>query len=126
MASKGCFIDGKWVETSQKLAVISPWSGEVVGEVALAGAGEWEAAIQAAERAAAPLRKMSSLERRQMLEALVAGVKERQAELAANHCGRRRQAHQLCPGRGEPGADDAIHRRGGSRAPGGRGAAAWT
>jgi acyl-CoA reductase-like NAD-dependent aldehyde dehydrogenase len=83
METKGCFIDGSWVDTSQKLQVTSPWSGEVVGEVSLAGAGEWEDAIQAAMRAAVTLRKMSSQERREMLEALVAGVKERQAELAA-------------------------------------------
>ncbi|MFZ5448394.1 MAG: aldehyde dehydrogenase family protein [Thermodesulfobacteriota bacterium] len=83
MEYKGCFINGKWVDTPQKLPVTSPWSGEVVGEVSLAGPEEWEAAIVAAQQAAAALRKMSSLERRQMLEALVAGVKERQAELAA-------------------------------------------
>jgi acyl-CoA reductase-like NAD-dependent aldehyde dehydrogenase len=83
MEYKGCFINGNWVDTSQKLQVTSPWSGEVVGEVSLAGAAEWEDAIQATMRAAVALRKMSSLERRQMLEALVAGVKERQVELAA-------------------------------------------
>ncbi len=82
MENKDCFINGKWVDTSQRLKVASPWSGEVVGEVSLAGAAEWEAAIVAAEAAAVTLRKLSSLERRQMLEALVAGVKERQAELA--------------------------------------------
>jgi acyl-CoA reductase-like NAD-dependent aldehyde dehydrogenase len=64
------------------LKVVSPWSGEVVGEVSLAGPGEWEAAITATERAAATLRKMSSQERRDLLEALVAGVKACQAELA--------------------------------------------
>jgi glyceraldehyde-3-phosphate dehydrogenase (NADP+) len=83
MENKDCFINGDWVETSHKLTVTSPWSGEVVGEVSLAGAGEWEAAIGAAERGAATMRTLSSLERRQMLEALMAGVKERQGELAA-------------------------------------------
>lgn len=83
MENKGCFINGEWVDTSQRLKVSSPWSGEVVGEVSLAGAAEWEAAIGAAEAAAVTLRKMSSLERRQVLDALGAGVKERQAELAA-------------------------------------------
>jgi acyl-CoA reductase-like NAD-dependent aldehyde dehydrogenase len=81
MEPKGCFIDGKWVESSQKLTVTSPWSGDVVGEVALAGAGEWEAAITAAEKAAVALRKMSSRERREMLEALGTRVKARQKEL---------------------------------------------
>jgi acyl-CoA reductase-like NAD-dependent aldehyde dehydrogenase len=82
MASRGCFIDGKWVITGEQLEVLSPWSGEVVGECSLAGPGEWEAAITAASRAAVPLRKMSSQERRQMLEALVAGVTACQTELA--------------------------------------------
>ena len=50
--------------------------------MSLAGPGEWEAAITAAERAAVALRKMSSQERRQMLTALAAGVKARQEELA--------------------------------------------
>jgi acyl-CoA reductase-like NAD-dependent aldehyde dehydrogenase len=82
MVSRDCFIDGKWVSTAERLEVISPWSGGVVGEVSLAGPAEWEAAITAAVRAAGPLRKMSSQERRQMLEALVAGVKACQTELA--------------------------------------------
>jgi acyl-CoA reductase-like NAD-dependent aldehyde dehydrogenase len=63
------------------LEVLSPWSGEVVGEVCLAGPVEWEAAVTAAERAAVILRKMSSQERREMLEALMAGVKACQDEL---------------------------------------------
>ena len=82
MTGRGCFVDGAWVSTAARLEVLSPWSGEVVGEVSLAGPGEWEAAITAAERAAVTLRKMSSQERREMLEALVAGVKACQAELA--------------------------------------------
>ena len=82
MVSRGCFVDGAWVSTAARLEVLSPWSGEVVGEVCLAGPVEWEAAITAAERAAVTLRKMSSQERREILEALVAGVKACQAELA--------------------------------------------
>ena len=49
MSIKGCFINGQWVETKHKLPVLSPWSGEVVGEVALAGDSECEAAISAAQ-----------------------------------------------------------------------------
>jgi len=82
MESRGCFIGGKWVSTVERLEVVSPWSGEVVGQVSLAGPGEWEAAITAAERAAVALRKMSSQERREMLTALVTGVKACQTELA--------------------------------------------
>ncbi|MBI4642659.1 MAG: aldehyde dehydrogenase family protein [Deltaproteobacteria bacterium] len=79
---KGCFITGRWVETKDSLPVLSPWSGEVVGEVCLAGGAEWETAITAAQEAAVVMRKFSSLERRQILEKLVAGVKARQEELA--------------------------------------------
>jgi acyl-CoA reductase-like NAD-dependent aldehyde dehydrogenase len=82
MANRGCFVDGGWVQTAERLEVVSPWSGEAVGEVSLAGPGEWEAAISASERAAVTLRKMSSQERREMLDALVAGVQACQAELA--------------------------------------------
>ena len=82
MDFKGCFIDGRWVATPERLEVVSPWSGEVVGRVCRAGPEEWEAALTASQRAAATLRHMSSQERREMLEGLVAGVKASQAELA--------------------------------------------
>jgi acyl-CoA reductase-like NAD-dependent aldehyde dehydrogenase len=79
---KGCFINNTWVETGEKLAVLSPWSGETVGEVSLAGEAEWEAALAAAGKAAVTFKALSSLERQQMLEKLAAGVKARQEELA--------------------------------------------
>ncbi len=79
---KGCFINNAWVETEKKLAVLSPWSGETVGEVSLAGENEWEAALAAAQKAAVVLRGFSSLERRDLLAELAAGVKARQKELA--------------------------------------------
>ena len=63
--------------------VLSPWSGETVAEVSLAGEGEWEAALAAAQQAALTFKKsFSSLERRQLLEKLAAGVTARQEELA--------------------------------------------
>lgn len=79
---KGCFIAGRWVETKDRLPVLSPWSGEAVGEVCLAGAAEWEAAILAAQQAAAVIRKFSSRERRELLEKILAGVEKRREELA--------------------------------------------
>ncbi|MEW6387558.1 MAG: aldehyde dehydrogenase family protein [Thermodesulfobacteriota bacterium] len=82
MNLKGCFINNRWVATQDRLPVLSPWSGEQVGEVCLAGPAEWEAAIVAVQEAAPVFKAMSSLERRQVLEALVAGVTARQEELA--------------------------------------------
>jgi len=79
---KGCFINNKWVETGEKLAVLNPWSGEAVGEVSLAGEKEWEEAVAAAQDAAVIFKGFSSLERQQLLQKLAAGVKNRQEELA--------------------------------------------
>ena len=48
---KRLLIGGEWVETGDWLEVRSPYSGEVVGRVAKAGADEARAAIDAAEKA---------------------------------------------------------------------------
>jgi glyceraldehyde-3-phosphate dehydrogenase (NADP+) len=80
MEKKDCFIDGKWLPTGEHLPVLSPWSGEVVGEVSLAGPEEWETAISAAQQAAEVLKTWSSQQRRQLLTALAAGVKARERE----------------------------------------------
>jgi acyl-CoA reductase-like NAD-dependent aldehyde dehydrogenase len=45
------FVAGEWIETGDWLEVRSPYSGEVVGRVAKAGAAETRRAIDAAERA---------------------------------------------------------------------------
>jgi acyl-CoA reductase-like NAD-dependent aldehyde dehydrogenase len=45
------YVDGEWVETGDWIEVRSPYSGEVVGRVAKAGAAETRRAIDAAERA---------------------------------------------------------------------------
>ncbi|MCL4503748.1 MAG: aldehyde dehydrogenase family protein [Deltaproteobacteria bacterium] len=82
MTTKGCFINGRWLETENRLQVRSPWSEETVAEVSLAGAAEWEAAIGAAQKAAKVFRTFSSQERRSLLEKLTAGVSSRREELA--------------------------------------------
>jgi acyl-CoA reductase-like NAD-dependent aldehyde dehydrogenase len=51
IAEKRLLIDGDWVETGDWVDVRSPYSGEVVGRVAKAGAAETSTAIDAAERA---------------------------------------------------------------------------
>ncbi|MEN3313716.1 MAG: hypothetical protein V7645_3045 [Actinomycetota bacterium] len=45
------FVDGEWIETGDWLDVRSPYSGDVVGRVAKAGADATRNAIDAAERA---------------------------------------------------------------------------
>ena len=48
---RNVFVAGEWVETGAWLEVRSPYSGEVVGRVAKAGAAETKRAIDAAEAA---------------------------------------------------------------------------
>jgi acyl-CoA reductase-like NAD-dependent aldehyde dehydrogenase len=45
------FVGGEWIETGEWIDVRSPYSGDVVGRVAKAGADETRRAIDAAERA---------------------------------------------------------------------------
>jgi acyl-CoA reductase-like NAD-dependent aldehyde dehydrogenase len=47
------FVGGEWVETDDWIDVRSPYSGEIVGRVAKAGAAETRRALDAAERALA-------------------------------------------------------------------------
>jgi acyl-CoA reductase-like NAD-dependent aldehyde dehydrogenase len=47
------FVGGEWVETGEEVEVRSPYSGEVVGRVAKAGAAETRRAVDAAEAAMA-------------------------------------------------------------------------
>src|SRR5213076_670807 len=53
VAEKRLLIGGEWVVTGEWLEVRSPYSGDVVGRVAKAGAEEARAAIDAAEKAMA-------------------------------------------------------------------------
>jgi acyl-CoA reductase-like NAD-dependent aldehyde dehydrogenase len=50
-AERRLFVAGEWIETGDWLDVRSPYSGEVVGRVAKAGADETRRAVAAAERA---------------------------------------------------------------------------
>src|SRR5437588_6096659 len=51
LTERKLFVGGEWVETGEWIDVRSPYSGEVVGRVAKAGAEETRRAIDAAERA---------------------------------------------------------------------------
>jgi acyl-CoA reductase-like NAD-dependent aldehyde dehydrogenase len=50
-SEKRLFVGGEWIETGEWQDVRSPYSGNVVGRVAKAGAAETRRAIEAAEEA---------------------------------------------------------------------------
>jgi acyl-CoA reductase-like NAD-dependent aldehyde dehydrogenase len=74
-------IGGEWVETGDWHEVRSPYSGEVVGRVAKAGAHEAKAAIDAAERAMSD--PLPAHKRAEILVKVVSGIARRHDEIAA-------------------------------------------
>jgi acyl-CoA reductase-like NAD-dependent aldehyde dehydrogenase len=74
-------IGGEWVETGDWVEVRSPYSGEVVGRIAKAGADEARAAIDAAERAMAD--PLPAHKRAEILVRVVSGIARRHDEIAA-------------------------------------------
>jgi acyl-CoA reductase-like NAD-dependent aldehyde dehydrogenase len=73
-------IGGEWVETGDWLDVRSPYSGETVGRIARAGAGETRRAIDAAEQA---MREpLPAHKRAEILVRVAAGLGRRHEEAA--------------------------------------------
>src|SRR5207244_6208763 len=74
------FVGGEWIETGDWLDVRSPYSGDVVGRVAKAGAAETRSAIDAAEKA---MREPLPAHKRAEILVRVAGALGRRHEEAA-------------------------------------------
>jgi acyl-CoA reductase-like NAD-dependent aldehyde dehydrogenase len=83
-------VGGEWIETGDWLDVRSPYSGEVVGRVAKAGADEARAAIDAAEQAMSD--PLPAHKRAEILVKVVAGIARRHDEIA----------HQITAEAGKP------------------------
>src|SRR5213083_1654588 len=77
---RGLLIGGEWIETGAWVEVRSPYSGEVVGRVAKAGADEARRAVDAAEQAMqAPL---PAHKRAEILVKVAAALGRRQDDVA--------------------------------------------
>jgi acyl-CoA reductase-like NAD-dependent aldehyde dehydrogenase len=73
-------VAGEWIETGDWLEIRSPYSGEVVGRVAKAGADEARLAIDGAEEA---MREpLPAHKRAEILVRIVAGIARRHEEAA--------------------------------------------
>ena len=77
-------LDGEWVETGEWHDVRSPYSGEVVGRVARAGAAETKRAIDAAARAMSE--PLAAHARAEVLDRTGDLIAERQEEIARTIC----------------------------------------
>jgi acyl-CoA reductase-like NAD-dependent aldehyde dehydrogenase len=77
-------LDGDWIETGEWVEVRSPYSSEVVGRIAKAGAGEANRAVDAAARALeSPL---PSHERAAILDRVAGLLRERHEDMAQTIC----------------------------------------
>jgi acyl-CoA reductase-like NAD-dependent aldehyde dehydrogenase len=74
-------LDGEWIETGEWQEVRSPYSGDVVGRIARAGADETRRAVDAAERAMAE--PLPAHRRAEILDRTADLVAERGEEIAA-------------------------------------------
>src|SRR5512132_3368627 len=74
------YLDGEWVETGNWIEVRSPYSGEIVAQVAKAGREETRRAVDAAERA---MREpLPAWQRADILDRISQILLERNEELA--------------------------------------------
>src|SRR5689334_816871 len=77
-------LDGAWIETDESVEVRSPYSGDVIGRVAKAGAAETRSAVDAAARALeSPL---PAHERAAILDRVADLLRERQEDMARTIC----------------------------------------
>ena len=70
----GFLLNGRWIDSGQAIAVRSPFTGDVVANVALASAQHAQEAIGAAVQAFAVTRKMAAFERQRILERISAAL----------------------------------------------------
>lgn len=78
----GVLVQGEWRRTGQTADVRSPYDGQLVARVDMAGPTEVEAAIAAAARAFATTRRLPSWQRAEVLEKTAAGLASRHEEFA--------------------------------------------
>ncbi|MCI0341217.1 MAG: aldehyde dehydrogenase family protein [Planctomycetales bacterium] len=81
-AVRRILVSGEWRETGEVLPVVSPWSGDVVAEVARARPEDLEDAVAGAARAFGETRRLPAGKRVEMLRAAAAGVRARAEEIA--------------------------------------------
>src|SRR5689334_8073327 len=77
-------LDGAWIETDESVEVRSPYSGDVIGRVAKAGAAETRRAIDAAARALES--QLPAHERAAILDRVADLLRERHEDMARTIC----------------------------------------
>ena len=79
---KKILIGGKWREASESIEVKSPFTNEVLAEVASVNEDELEEVISIAEKAAKEMRKLPRFEIAKCLRKIADGIEKRKMEFA--------------------------------------------
>lgn len=79
---KHLYINGQWKEAKEYASLYSPFSGELLAEIAQADEQDVDEAIQAAKKASKEMAKMPASQRALILEKAVAIMEARKEELA--------------------------------------------
>ncbi|MGD9628138.1 MAG: aldehyde dehydrogenase family protein [Pyrinomonadaceae bacterium] len=82
MDVKPSLIDGKWMTSDDRFEVRSPFSGEMIAEVSLAGDDQIEMSLAAARSAAAKMRDLARFQIAKALNAISSGIASRKDEFA--------------------------------------------
>jgi len=80
------YLGGEFMATTQKIAVNSPFNGEQIAEVAIAGKAELEEAIAKAQQVEDELRQLPSYKKHKILMDIAQGMKEQRDILAKTLC----------------------------------------
>ena len=76
------WINGLWEQTKDTMDLVAPYSGEVIGQVAIATKEDVKRAIEGAETAFQKFKKWTAYERAELLYKVVEILRERKEELA--------------------------------------------
>lgn len=76
------YINGKWCDSEEKKDVISPITGETIGQLAMGNAKDVDEAVQGALKAIPVLMNMSTFERAAMLNRIADEMDKRREKLA--------------------------------------------
>ena len=96
------FVAGEWTDGARQEEVRSPYSGEVIDTVPVAGLDDVERALAGAARGAAAQRRTTGHEREAILRRAGDIADTRVDELAATISARDRQGDRRGAGRGRP------------------------
>jgi acyl-CoA reductase-like NAD-dependent aldehyde dehydrogenase len=82
IATRGFFVDGKWVERGEVVEIHAPYDGSVIGQVYQGNRSDAELAIASAVKAFGTTRRLPAFERQRVLRRVSQNIAERKDEFS--------------------------------------------